>query len=87
MIWANITNYCVAFDYTNYSYDYSTNNDDCYDICNQHTEEKCAEKWASPECHHEKFRELDTLKKKFGDKIETCCSDHRYIFNDNCKVK
>ena len=62
--------------------DYSYPDEQCDKPCDFYDDVKCAN-----ECHHDKFRDADPLKKMFGDKVETCCSGHQYFFMDHCEVK
>jgi hypothetical protein len=71
------------YDYAGDDYDdYEYPDGNCDKPCDFYDDKDCAK-----ECHHDKFRDADPLKKLFGDKVETCCSGHQYFFMDSCEVR
>ena len=50
--------------------------------CNQHQ----GEKEVCDKCHHNKFKTVETIEKKFGGNVKQCCGEHGYIFRDQCRV-
>ena len=40
----------------------------------------------SNQCHHREFPS-ESLQDVFGSKVKTCCSDHGYIFAENCEAE
>ena len=39
----------------------------------------------SDQCHHDEFPS-ESLQDVLGSKVKTCCSDHGYIFAENCEA-
>ena len=49
--------------------------------CSFYDDETCAK-----ECHINKLP-AETIQEKYGDKVETCCSEHGYTFHDQCEER